>query len=54
MGGFALDDPIEPFGYACPWCPVVVVDAGLVPAVTVFEGHLDGHMAAGDHQGSAA
>lgn len=49
MGGFALDNPPEPFGYACPWCPTVVIDGGLRPhaAVHVFEQHLDQHFAAG-------
>lgn len=41
--------PVDLFGYSCPWCPVVVVDAGLTPAVQVFEWHVDQHFAAGDH-----
>lgn len=54
MGGVSLDQAPKPFGYACPWCKVVVVDAGLAPAVTVFEHHLDRHIEAGDHQVTAA
>lgn len=45
-----LDDGHHVFeGYACPWCPVIVVDVSM-PAVRVFEHHLDRHIAAGDHQ----
>lgn len=46
--GVSIDNAPSVFGYSCPWCPVVVVDAGLMSAVTVFERHVDVHLAAGD------
>lgn len=47
MGSYSLDQAPHPsaFGYKCPWCPTVVVEAALGSAVTVFELHLDQHFA---------
>lgn len=43
--GYSLGHAPDSFGYKCPWCPTVVVEAALGSAVVVFELHLDEHFA---------